>query len=523
MCLENEEQRALDRLIRILHASANMRAIFGFAVGSSIVIFTLFISIKIPVKDDVAWLLYVAEQWIGGHRPYVALMEINPPLIIWISVVPVVLARLLGLSSLLVAPLFFAVILIGCVWWAVAILHRRDIRYDRILTFGIVTAVLVLVPGVDFWQREHLLTAAALPYLAFRMGRSVMLSPSRRAFSMEALFAGALVGLCCSLKPWYVLPFVLVEWVAVANGARFLREAALGACVTGLLFIVAVAIFHPEYMKVVVPLAVKYYKVENPTWQDLLIESRRFLTGLAATIVLWWADRRNPIGRSETRILLVFAFGSAAAYILQGKGYYYQAIPAVAATLLVLLGIATASLRYLSFRNLSVHRLGVCFLAGAIFLGLAQPKASQLMLMAQGIAATPSQRIQLHLTRVLRAKGARSYVAFSHNLGIGFPVVNETGVAWASRFPSAWVLYATHLQTLNGMPGPNVMWPVVDWMVQDFVAICPDLVAIDGRDGVDYLYLLQQNANFAQIWTTYRLISTFEGVRVYFQTKNCNI
>jgi hypothetical protein len=496
-----------------------LRVILGHVGVIGIIAITWIIATRIPVQEDVAWLLYVAEQWLDGHRPYVALVEINPPLIIWISIVPVALARVLGVSSLLVAPLFFASILLGCVWWAAGILHRRDTRYDHRLTFAIVAAVLLLVPGVDFWQREHLLLAGALPYLALRMG-STRLPERSRTFQVEALLAGVLVGLCCALKPWYALPFVLVEWVAVAGGARLLREAVLGACVTGLVFVAAVIVVNKEYIRDVVPLAFHFYKDETLTWLGMLKQSPRLPVGLVAAGVLWWVARRNMHDGGTTRILLVFAVGATIAYLLQGKGYwFYQRIPAVAAVLLVLLSLATALLRHPSFPHLSARPLGLCLLAAVIFLGLAWPSARQLEQMARGIPATPTQRIQAHLIGVLRAEGARSYVAFSRILGIGFPVVNQTGVVWASRFASTWALYAAYLRSLSNTSDPDVMRQVVDWMVQDFLAICPDLVAVDGRDGVDYLHLMQAaDVTFAQAWAAYRFLSAFERVRIYHRT-----
>ena len=35
---------------------------------------------------DVSWLLYVAERILDGARPYVDVVEVNPPLIVWLNV-----------------------------------------------------------------------------------------------------------------------------------------------------------------------------------------------------------------------------------------------------------------------------------------------------------------------------------------------------------------------------------------------------------------------------------------------------
>ena len=44
----------------------------------------LFIALRSPLKDDIAWLLYVARRWLAGRELYIDVVEVNPPLIVWI-------------------------------------------------------------------------------------------------------------------------------------------------------------------------------------------------------------------------------------------------------------------------------------------------------------------------------------------------------------------------------------------------------------------------------------------------------
>ena len=55
-------------------------------VTLGVVMFTV---LRLPLKDDVAWLLYVARRWLAGRELYTDLVEVNPPLIVWISAVPI--------------------------------------------------------------------------------------------------------------------------------------------------------------------------------------------------------------------------------------------------------------------------------------------------------------------------------------------------------------------------------------------------------------------------------------------------
>src|SRR5215472_2018419 len=127
----------------------------------------LFTMLRSPLKDDIAWLLYVARRWLAGRELYVDVVEVNPPLIVWISAIPIQLASVLGIDAQYTAiPLFVAAVL-GCAWWTAALLKGTGALFeDRLPVFAAIGTVLLVVPAGDLGQREHLLVAAILPYLA---------------------------------------------------------------------------------------------------------------------------------------------------------------------------------------------------------------------------------------------------------------------------------------------------------------------------------------------------------------------
>ena len=85
----------------------------------------LFITLRSPLKDDIAWLLYVARRWMAGRELYIDVVEVNPPLIVWISAVPLEIARWLNVDTQFVAmPVFIAGVL-GCAWWTASLLRAR--------------------------------------------------------------------------------------------------------------------------------------------------------------------------------------------------------------------------------------------------------------------------------------------------------------------------------------------------------------------------------------------------------------
>ena len=88
---------------------SSWRAALPGALATALLLATLALvlttSIRSPLKDDVAWLLYVARKWLGGQRLYEDLVEVNPPLIVWIYAIPAALAEWTGAAPRLIAAL----------------------------------------------------------------------------------------------------------------------------------------------------------------------------------------------------------------------------------------------------------------------------------------------------------------------------------------------------------------------------------------------------------------------------------
>ena len=123
------------------------------------------------------------------------------------------------------------------------------------------------------------------------------------------------------------------------------------------------------------------------------------------------------------------------------------------------------------------------------------------------------------LERIIKAEHARTYIAFSEWIALGFPVVNETGVAWASRFDSMWALKG---EVWRARLDPAVAreWPIARWVSHDFIAGCPDLAVVDTREATKYIAVLSAaDPAFARAWSRYRPIAAFSGLVVYKRGK----
>jgi hypothetical protein len=470
-------------------------------------------ALRSPLKDDIAWLLYVARRWMAGRELYIDVVEVNPPLIVWISAIPIEVSRWFAVPTKFVAmPAFIAVVL-GCAWWTADLLRRQGGLFaDRLAIFSIIGIILLLLPAGEVGQREHLLVALTLPYLALFAGELGGLRPDRR----DAILAGFLAALGCALKPRYVGVAIALECLALTQGLRPWRTLPLAGGLTVAAYAAAVALFAPAYLNWAVPMALALYGATDVSMWQLFVESAALLGGelvVVGLLVLRWHRLRD---RWLILSLMIFALVSSVICFLDGKDWFYHRIPATVATVLALLCWAGAAL---TDRRRTEHRprlpMAIAMLVLVIlFFGSLrrfEPQVAQ--------AVEPDTTTVARLEEILRREQARSYLAFSEWIALGFPVVNNTGVTWASRFDSMWALKG-ELWRARFDPHASRDWPVARWVVHDFVTGCPDIAVVDTREGTNYISVLSKaDEAFARVWSRYRPIEAFDGLVVYRRSR----
>ncbi len=474
----------------------------------------LFTTLRSPVKDDIAWLLYVARGWLAGRELYVDVIEVNPPLIIWISALPIQLASWLGIDPQFTAMLFFIAAVLGCAWWTATLLQGYSKLFaDRLTIFGVIGTVLLVVPAGDLGQREHLLVASILPYLAL-FARS--LGRERTEFR-AALIAGVLAGLGCALKPRYAGVFVVLEGLALLRGITPFRTMPIAAAATMFGYAGLVALVCPAYLRRAVPLALALYGATDVPLRHLLIDSMRLMFGEMVAFALWWLRRRRLPERDLILTLLVFAVTSTAICFIDGKDWFYHRLPATVATILALLcwGGSVVVHRRVASRS-GLMTLALAGVAFVVFLVAAFQRLEPQV----ALAVEPDHSAVARLEGLVRKYKAHTYIAFSEWIALGFPVVNNTGVAWASRFDSMWALKG-ELWRVRFDPAAAKEWPIRRWVSRDFIRGCPDLAVVDMRGGVNYVDVLSaSDPAFARTWSRYRQIDAFDGLVVYRRAAN---
>jgi hypothetical protein len=468
----------------------------------------MFTVLRLPLKDDEAWLLYVARRWLAGRELYTDLVEVNPPLIIWLSAVPIRLGGWLGIAPDTVALPFFIAIVMGCAWWTSGLLRGYGTVFARRLpVFAVLGTVLLAVPGVDVGQREHLLVAAALPFLAL-FARE--LDGERTALPV-AVAAGILAGLGCALKPRYAVVFVVLEALALLRGQWRLRALTVSAVATLVAYAASVVSFCPNYTRRAVPLALALYGATDVPALQLMREMLRLFVAQGLAGGLLWLRRRNLPEKSLMLVLLLFAVTTTIVCVLDGKNWFYHRLPATVATVLALLCWAASVL----VDRARWPRIWLPLALACAAVGVFAVASVQRLEPEVALAVTPEHNTIERLEALIRREKARRYIAFSEWIALGFPVVNNTDVVWTSRFDSMWALKG-ELWRVRFDPSAVKEWPIRRWVAQDFISGCPDLAVVDRRGGLNYVAVLSASEPaFARAWSRYRRIDAFDGLEVY--------
>jgi hypothetical protein len=457
----------------------------------------------IGVWHDITWQLWIARHLNAGVGLYSWIMEVNPPLWFWMAQPIDLLANATGLPALRL--LLAAILLLIGLSLVLAARLSRDYppRLRAVLYCGMLLATVLITIG-DFAQREHLTLIAAIPYALLIARRAAGQHVSWQLVLATALLATPMF----ALKHYFALIPILLEcWLIwrLRRQWRPLRIETITLALGALAYAAAILIFTPEYLADMVPgLRLAY--------GDLRMSVRVFLLNpmtllLAASLFYFWHFRRELQPVAQAMLLIAGAF--LIAYILQAKGWTYQFTPIMAALFL-------AQLLHLAQRPaLSVMRRAERATA-ILMAGLAL--WSPLALGPYRNEFTPIYDRLLDETRpgmtavMLTTKASRMW-----------PMVDDTGLKWPSRYYHFWMMQAAANrlaagQQLDGDLGNYLAQIRLD-TVEDFTCNPPDFLIDDGAsvDNVDFdmLAFFRAEPRFAALMEAYAVDQRLGPFTVY--------
>lgn len=431
--------------------------------------------------DDQSWLLYAAGRMLLGTKLYgPTLIETNPPLIIWFSALPDLLAKLLHASPLRMLQAVVCVLIAFSTAWSLRILRSAGMVGGKVMTCLTVVVILAIESSCtnssDFGQREHLLVLLLLPYVL-----AAILSAETTLGSLERITLGLAAGLAICFKPQQALIVIGLElfltlWHRKAQ--RLWRLETISVAATVLAYGLLVQLATPLYIHQIAPLLRDTYLPYS------YLPTAQLLNGILPYILCWpvvfcvWLWRRDSLQVPCAPLcLLACSLCAAAAYCLQHKGFKYQTIPQDAFLLLAASWLLMEYLRPLVMQRFAARKSRTNLVVATLLcILLVMPALVVHGLRNLALWRTPSFP-QTVLSRY--PPGTPVYI-FSMSL-LGFHPVLQDHLFWASRYNHLWLLPAIALNEAAETGGPRAIKPLPPARVHQLADLLRETVVEDLR------------------------------------------
>jgi hypothetical protein len=289
-----------------------------------------------PASGDVAWLITANERAFDGRELYVGTLETNPPMAVWLYWLPALLEHLTGLSAEAFVVLETVAAGLSALWVTKHILGPIW-QPSSAAAEPLCLAAVLLFPGNSFAEREHFILIGLLPGLALAALRYANVRPPP-AWAILAAAAGD--AFAVAIKPHFAL-VVLAVALLVALRRRSPRPLfSMEHWLTGVLLLAYVglaALLYPAFFTRILPDAWALYVPERVGLAGLLIDPPLwtiYAIGLAAASLFRRQARRNPVP-----ILSVATATCSIIFLLEGKGWDYQLLPATILAMLLLITV----------------------------------------------------------------------------------------------------------------------------------------------------------------------------------------
>jgi len=476
------------------------------------------------LAHDVSWLLHATERFLAGGNYSSDFYEINPPMVLYIHILPVLMAHFLKIS-LVNAVRIYVFTIAALSFLLCAHLLKKIIRPEDKALYFITLFTLVVVyaisPAQNFGQREHIATMLIMPYL---FNAVIYLQGSR---INNSILIGLMAGTGFVIKPHLLVTFFLIECYFILRTRQFslrLRKEiiAIAAVFTG--YLAAIFLFNSDYFSLI-PQIYFFFSVfftSSSAISELFYNDRVFF--IVETAILYYALRANSSYPHLTAIFMLSVIGFFIYYLAEPIAVDYHTIPMFSLALLLTVFL---------FSELMLP-LKIKFKNGAFLLATASlifylPFCLIYFTNVRFLAIEKNGFIPNQLIRYLKTPvNHKPFYIFSTNCRLAYPLVDYAGVESVSRYECMWpVFYITKLMQLHTpearaeLEKQRIMFTHA--VVEDMKKNMPETVFINPINnwavfnGVsfDYLQFFSQSSEFREIWKHYKYSSNIDGIAIY--------
>ncbi len=465
-------------------------------------------------NGDNSWLLTVAEKTLDGARPYIDVIESNPPGAFLFYAPAVAFARLVHVSAESAAVGFvfllagLSILLTGRILTKAALLEQAE----RGFFLNAAIFALVFLPGFSFAEREHNACLLILPALAAFAARA---SGGRVALP-DAIAAGLAAGLTVAIKPYFALPLALPFLFALVrrrSPALLWAPEQLAALLAIAIDVAVLALVFPDWFNLA-PEAFDVYLPMKEPWFDLLTETwLLFNIGLLAGLPL--AFGRDCLA-PRVAVPALASIGFMGTFFIQGKGWVNHGLPGDELAFLAIAGaIAPIVCASEEAREAGWARIRRAVLFVFMPILLAAP-----ILFGDFLPLTGFEEYKGLTAAVLRdAPPHPKIIAISPRLDVGHPLTRRVGGQWVGRPNALWLMVFSQMFLDAGWGDAAKRARLEAYVARDALGFREDvasghpdvvLVVVDPR-----IEAAMRNPDIAAAMTDYARVETVSGIEVW--------
>ena len=286
---------------------------------------------------DNSALLHETQQLLSGGTYVNNFFEPNAPMILYLYIPPVLVAKMLSLSIIFIFRAYIFLLIFLSVWLCRLLgkkifPHQNEI-ISNLFFLALLFAILIL-PIYEFGQREHIFLIFSLPYM---LATTVRLE-NEKINTYIAILIGFLAGVGFAIKPFFMLTPILLElYVAISKRtlSMWLRPETLTLFIVLLTYTLVALNLHPDYFNTIIPYTMRlYYNGIAQPWQTIIFFPVSIFSYLAIVFYFIQYHVFNLL-KNFTSVLCVSLISFFLIFISQRTIFYYHFLPLLSLTFLM--------------------------------------------------------------------------------------------------------------------------------------------------------------------------------------------
>jgi len=313
------------------------RDYFLFIICFIILIVAWLLQSNLFINWDSSVLMREAQLLLTGGNYGSDFLEINPPMCIYLYILPVVLTKIFPINMILALRLYVFVICSLSLFVCYGLLQKIFSIKDTFLFFiffSVLLTVFLIFPVTDFSEREHLILVLTVPYFFAFSARL----QGNSLGSVQAIMVGVLAGIGFAIKPFFLITFFFLEIyyiVSTKNKYAWVRKETTIIILLLFVYLLSVVLFYKSYINFIIPLVSRFYYASiQDSYREIILYPCAFFCYYIAALFFLVQNKENPYKVLST-VLFIALIGYLFAYFIQQTAWSYHLLPANSVAILL--------------------------------------------------------------------------------------------------------------------------------------------------------------------------------------------